>query len=544
MTRRLATVCFAALLLPGAADAGRYAVGAGTTADIPQLLAALPGAESLAPIPAVVVERRTPPRLRDLPGATFVERLGVRAPTARRLAAPLNDPLASKQWHLEANRAYEYWDAAPVLAPVRVAVIDSGIDADHPEFAGRIADARSFVGGSARVDTDGHGTFVAGLIAAGVNNSVGIAGMSPSAELLVAKVVEGNDLIDVEAEVKAITWAVRRGAKVINMSLGGFRDPRNPDLDAFSPLEASAIGWAHGKGVVVVAAVGNNTETPPRAWPFASYPAALPHVLGVSALARDGSVPVFSHRDRIYNDIAAPGVGILSTFPVVLTEDAKECTDQGYSSCAPDDFRKGQGTSFAAPQVSAAAAVLLSLRPRLRPEQVTALLTGTARDVTPASGCRSCTLHRDALSGWGRLDVTRAIRETLTDQLPPRDVLEPNDDAGEDAPILWGRTRRVDATVDFWDDQSDVYAVKLKRRQPVYVSVRGPAGTDTNLILWMPGAKSVESLSSRRLVARQSARPGPREWLAYRAPKAGTYFVQVKLSSRGSGRYRLAIVKA
>ena len=131
--------------------------------------------------------------------------------------------------------------------------------------------------------------------------------MAPSAELLVAKVVDGNDLIDVEAEVKAIRWAVEQGARVINMSLGGFRDPRDPERDAYSQLEAQAIGWAHGRGVVVVAAVGNSTDTPPRPWPFASYPAALPHVLGVSALARDGSVPVFSNRDKIYNDIAAPG---------------------------------------------------------------------------------------------------------------------------------------------------------------------------------------------------------------------------------------------
>ena len=107
--------------------------------------------------------------------------------------------------------------------------------------------------------------------------------------------------------MKAIRWAVEQDARVINMSLGGFRDPRDPDRDAFSPLEAQAIGWAHGRGVVIVAAVGNNTDTPPSPWPYASYPAALPHVLGVSALARDGSVPAFSHRDKIYNDIAAPG---------------------------------------------------------------------------------------------------------------------------------------------------------------------------------------------------------------------------------------------
>jgi hypothetical protein len=88
-----------------------------------------------------------------------------------------------------------------------------------------------------------------------------------------------------------------------------------------------------------------------------------------------------------------------------------------------------------------------------------------------------------------------------------------------------------------------VYAIKLRRKQPVFVSVRGPAGTDTNLILWKPGTRHVDDLRGLDRVARQSARTGPREFLSYRAPKAGWYFVQVKLGSRGSGRYRLAIVK-
>ena len=407
--RRIALVLVGAALLAPQAEAARYAVGVASPADLPALRAALPGTESLAPIPAVVVERATKPRLRDLPGAIYVERLGT-----RRAAYVPNDALASRQWHLDYNRTFDFWETPTLLPAVRVAVIDSGIDGDHPDFAGKIADAKSFVGGSARVDEEGHGTFVAGLIAAGVNNTVGIAGAASSAELLVAKVVDGNDLIDVEAEVKAIRWAVEHDARVINMSLGGFRDPRDPDRDAFSPLEAQAVGWAHGRGVVIVAAVGNNTDTPPRPWPYASYPAALPHVLGVSALARDGSVPVFSHRDKIYNDIAAPGVGILSTFPRALTAETKDCPEQGYSSCAPDDFRKGQGTSFAAPQVSAAAAVLLAVRPNLRPEQVTELLTRTAHDVNGATGCPGCATQRDPLTGWGRLDVNAALKQLLS----------------------------------------------------------------------------------------------------------------------------------
>ena len=156
-----------------------------------------------------------------------------------------------------------------------------------------------------------------------------------------AKVVDDNDLIDVEAEVKAIRWAVGRGARVINMSLGGFRDPRDPDRDAFSPSKHRSA--AHGEGAVVVAAVGNNTDVLPRPWPYASYPAALPHVLGVSALARDGSVPVFSHRDKIYTDIAAPGVGILSTFPRALTAETKECASRATRVAPPTTSARVRG---------------------------------------------------------------------------------------------------------------------------------------------------------------------------------------------------------
>ena len=531
----------AAALLAPAADAGRYAVGVRSVADLPRLRVALPSAESLAPIPAVIVDRATPPRLADLPGATYVERLGSRRP-----AFVPNDPLAVRQWHLSATRAFDFWDASALalaLPPVRVAVIDSGIDATHPELADRIVEAKSFVGGSASEDKEGHGTFVAGLIAATVDNATGVAGMAPSAELLIAKVVVGGDVIDVEAETKAIKWAVQNDAKVINLSLGGLRDPRDPDRDTFSPLEAAAVAYAYGRGVVIVAAVGNAEQGATRPWPFASYPAALPHVLGVSALARDGSVPLFSNRDKIYNDIAAPGTGIVSTMPLEMTAPFKECLDQGFSSCGPDEWRKGEGTSFAAPQVSAAAAVLLAVRPQLRPEQVTALLTETARDVNAATGCQACPPRRDAFTGWGRLDVTAALRQ-LGGVIPPRDRYEPNDEGGEDAAPLWGRTKRIEATLDFWDDQNDVYAIRLRRGQPVFVSLRGPAGTDTNLILWQPGTKRVDDLGSMALVARQSARPGPREWLKFRAPRTGTYYVQAKLSSRGAGKYKLAIVKA
>ena len=296
----------------------------------------------------------------------------------------------------------------PTLAPVKVAIVDSGIDNTLPDFAGQIADARSFVGGSPYVDTEGHGTFVAGEIAAKLD-STGIVGMAYASQLLVAKVVKPDGSIPLTAESDAIRWAADSGAKVINLSLGGLRDPLHPNSDYYSPLEASAVRYAVQKGVVVVAAVGNSDEAPSSPWNYASYPAALPHVIGVSALTQNGDVAGFSNRDPVFNDISAPGVGIFSTFPLALTANRPSCTDQGYSDCGGPDYFNAEGTSFAAPQVSAAAAMLFAVDPALTSSQVAAILEQSADDVNAANGCAQCTVGHDRFSGWGRLDVARAI---------------------------------------------------------------------------------------------------------------------------------------
>jgi hypothetical protein len=540
----------AALVLVAPAEAARYAVGLARGADAEVVAGEVERrtgsrAERLSPISALVVDVASPRTLRDIPGIRYVERLGT-----RRLALTPSDPLVSKQWYLTRSRFYEPWLTLPALERIPVAVIDSGVDASHAELAGRILATRSFVGGSADTDAFGHGTFVAGLIAAGVGNGIGIAGLAPSAELLVAKVVTKSRSIPIEAEARAIRWAVDNGARVINMSLGGIRDPLDPSRDSFSRLEADAVAYAVSNGVVVVAAVGNADQAPSSPWRYASYPAALPHVLGVSAVAEDGDVPRFSNRDPIYNDLAAPGQEILSILPRPLTARFPQCSEQGYSSCGPEEYREAQGTSFATPQVSAAAAVLLSLRPTLRAEQVTAILRGAAADHTSESGCAGCAVGHDSLSGWGRLDVAAAI-EALAEPLPLRDRYETNDDVGVRSYPMFGVetssgwTRRVDATVDFWDDQDDVYSVQLRRGQPVYVGLKGPVeGVDLNLAFWRPGARSVEDVSSVRFRARVSARPGARQYLSYRASAAGTYYVQVRMTSPGLARYRLIVVKA
>jgi subtilisin family serine protease len=453
-----------------------------------------------------------------------------------------SDPLAPRQYYLGQDHAFDaFGPELPAVNPVRVAVIDSGLDGGHPEFPrSRIWQARSWVGGSPLTDEQGHGTFVAGEIGAAINNNEGIAGMAFPAQLVIAKVARADQTIDVRNEAEAIRWAVDVGARVINLSIGGLRNPFNPRVDTFSRVEANAIEYAVRKGAVLVAAVGNSDEAPQTPWPYASYPAALPHVIGVSALTPSGNVPNFSDRDRIYNDISAPGQEIYSTLPRALTSFRPLCANQGYSDCGPDEYRHAAGTSFAAPQVTAAAAVLLALKPSLQADQVANILERSATDVNAANGCKSCPLLRDSLSGWGRLDVSKAIA-ALDGVIPPPDRSEPNDDAGSQAPKLSAAVKSVKATIDFWDDNIDVYRIYLRKGQKVRLTLDGPAGATSNLLLWKPGTKRVNDIRSQNLRAAQSISPGSSHRLGYRVRKKGWYYVEVKVTTRGSGPYELTI---
>jgi subtilisin family serine protease len=452
------------------------------------------------------------------------------------------DPLTPKQFYLAQDHAFDAWGPElPVVSPVRVAIIDSGLDGGHPEFPrSRIWQARSWVGGSALTDEEGHGTFVAGMIGAAINNNEGIAGMAFPAQLVIAKIARTDQSIDVRDEAEAIRWAVDAGARVINLSIGGLRDPFNLKRDTFSKAEASAINYAVSRGALLVAAVGNSDEAPQSPWPFASYPAALPHVLGVSALTPTGNVPQFSNRDRIYNDISAPGQEIYSTLPRALTAQRPLCQNQGYSDCGPDEFRHAAGTSFAAPQVTAAAAILFALKPTLQADQVMNILERSSTDVNASNGCKQCPLQRDTFSGWGRLDVAKAIA-ALDGVIPAPDRLEPNDDAGGGAARLGTGVTTVKATIDFWDDQIDVYRLYFKKGQRIRLGLNGPAGAPTNLLLWKPGTKHVNDLRAQHLRAAQSIGPGSSHVIAYRARTTGMYYVEVKLTARGFGPYQLTI---
>ena len=453
------------------------------------------------------------------------------------------DPLASQQWYLGRDHAFDFWPAAPTLSPVLVGIVDTGIELAHPEFAGRIAYARSFVGGSAD-DQIGHGTFVAGEIAATTGNAQGIAGIGLSARLVVAKVVGTDQTIDPLTEARAIRWAVDKGARVINLSLGATRDPLDSAVDTYSPVEASAVRYATSHGVLVVAAVGNGDDSPSTPWQYANWPSALPHVLGVGALAQDGSVPAFSNRDAAFVDLVAPGVDIFSTFPRSLTAAHSACADQGYSDCGSADYRQGDGTSFAAPQVTAAAALLLAERPELTSDQVASILEHSADDVTPGTGCPRCTAGRDALSGRGSIDIAAAL-QALSRPLPYPDRMEPNDEGGLESARLWGSSSSIRATVDYWDDPVDVYAVRVKSGERLSVRLRGPGIRGLALAIWKPGTQHVtgrpQAVASQRLF--QSLHAGPNQTVQLRARASGWYRVEVKVVAPGAGPYLLQIAK-
>jgi subtilisin family serine protease len=447
-----------------------------------------------------------------------------------------------KQWYLSQDSAFDAWPSPPPdLASVKVAIVDSGVDCALPDFVGQIAKKKSFVGGNPCVDNQGHGTIVAGEIA-GALNKAGVVGLAYSSQLLVAKVVAADGSIPLKAEAAAIRWAVNQGAQVVNLSFGAVRDPKNLALDAYSKVEAQAVAYAVKKGAVVVAAVGNSDEAYATPWPYASWPAALPHVIGVAALTRSGDVPDFSDEDLTFVDVAAPGVGIFSTFPTALTAQQAGCTPQGYTDCAAGDYRHPEGTSFAAPQVSAAAAVLLGLHPGLTSSQVTRILERHADDVNAASGCPNCPTGRDMYSGWGRLDVANAVNFLSSGSpLPPSDRLEPNDKVSQ-ARKLWGRRPDLAATLDYWDDRIDVYRVHLDRGQRLHALVAARwAHAAIELTLWPPKAKSV---FRRRGWVAQTTHPGKRQRLSYRAASGGWYYVELRIKNHSGGRYVLQLSKS
>jgi subtilisin family serine protease len=247
---------------------------------------------------------------------------------------------------------------------VKVAVLDTGADSKHADLQGKIVRQTDVCGadpqcGDTSVDDDnGHGTHVTGILAADTNNQIGVASLGWNVLVDEYKVLDqdGNGFTsDVDT---AIYDAVAAGDRVINLSLANYSCQQSPSDCGPDPDEQAAVEYAIAHNVVVVAAAGNGINGLPGD-NGATFPASYPGVLGVAATDNSGAVQSFSQWGPAAN-IAAPGVNIISTW-----------NDGSY--------RVDTGTSMSAPQVAAAAALLISHDPSLSSQQVTELLESSAR---------------------------------------------------------------------------------------------------------------------------------------------------------------------
>ena len=287
----------------------------------------------------------------------------------RRTTAQPNDPYVGRfQPYLVTINASRAWDVSTGSLSQVVAVLDTGVDATHPDLAGRVLPGYDFVNNDANAaDDNGHGTFVAGVAAANTNNGIGIAGVAWTARILPVKVLNAAGL-GTDSEVAAgIAWAADHGATVINLSLAGAGD---------DPVLHAAVQYAVGKGIPVVAAAGNTGDT------TAQYPAAYPEAIAVGATDLQGGLAAFStHGDWV--DLAAPGVAITSTYP-------------------GGRYATGSGTSFAAPIVSGGIVLVRAAHPTWTVAQVTSDLERSANDAGVAAGW-------DPYFGFGIPDLGAAL---------------------------------------------------------------------------------------------------------------------------------------
>lgn len=250
--------------------------------------------------------------------------LSNRAASAESISA--GDAYLDKQWALGKTNWLQSWPITSGSPEILVAVLDTGIDKDHNDLIGKVVAEVNFSHSPVMDDLHGHGTHIAGIIAADTDDAIGVTGVAPGSLIMNVKVADDRGRCDAVAIADGIVWAVDMGAKVINISLA-----LSPQSEALE--DAIAYAWDHG--AVIIAAAGNNGGSAPQ------YPAYYRQVIAVTATGEDDSrAPLANYGDWV--DVAAPGYQIYSTLPD---------NEYGYKT----------GTSQAAAYVTGLAAFLYSI---------------------------------------------------------------------------------------------------------------------------------------------------------------------------------------
>jgi len=413
----------AAMLAAGPSPARAASVPAETVRVLVQFAAGTTDADHAAAAAAVggVVEvelrgigvtRIAAPLERGADGAVLLAALAARPGVLRvendarvHLDFTPNDPL----WTTDPYVGLGQWGARKILldrardlvtatTPTTVAVIDTGVDAGHPDLAGVVlpgttilsAQATGCNADTAGTDDNSHGTHVAGVIAADANNGIGIVGIAPNARILPIKALDCTGSGSISDIAQAIVYAVDHGARAVNISLGSSSD---------SGTLQSAVQYAIQRNVLIIAAAGNCGVASTRCLNtrnLVEYPAGYPGVLAVGATSTDDTIAPFSTQGPQVG-VSAPGVRIVSTTPHYPTYQSDRGGSMSYAAFS--------GTSQATPFATGLAALLLGMDPSLTATQVLQRLESTADDLGPPGP--------DVAYGAGRLNALRAVTATL-----------------------------------------------------------------------------------------------------------------------------------
>ncbi|MDM5340115.1 S8 family serine peptidase [Fictibacillus enclensis] len=346
-----------------------------------------------------------------------------------------NDRLYSQQWALKKiHWTKNLGNPTAGQKPVIVAVLDTGVDADHPDLKGKVLKGKDFVNHFKTADdTVGHGTEVSGIIAAAVDNKRGISGINNNVRILPVR-VGGKVSFPSSSIVAGLHYAIDHGAKVINMSFGG-GEPSQAQYDAV--LEAVS------KGITLVAASGN--EHPVYG---VSYPAAYPQVISVGATRYNDVIAPFSSRGPQL-DLTAPGTEIMTT---------KRNGTYGSKDVS--------GTSFSAPMVSGVASLLLSKNPSLKPQQIEYMLEKSA--FTPDRYKNAAGLSD--FYGYGRVEAAKALQVKM-----PSTAGDAADKPSKAKLVSLGKSYTDRFNLPF---DGDMFKFKLAKDRNVRIEVSAVKGMD------------------------------------------------------------------